>query len=81
MPEITGHETEFHGPYGRAAAWAVPDHPSAAETVCHWILTHPQGHPLWSQYLLAVVRLTDHPDFPPPKRQFEGATQDRKSVV
>lgn len=76
MTEITGQETEFDGPYGRAAAWPVPDHPSAAETVCSWIVTHPQGHPLWSQYLLAVVRLTDHPDFLPPIRQFDGATHE-----
>lgn len=76
MPEITGRETEFDGAYGRAAAWAVPTTPGAAETVCTWILTHPQGHPLWSQYLLAVVRLTDNPDFPPPKRQFLGATHE-----
>lgn len=76
MTELTGRETEFDGAYGRAVAWAVPDHPRAAETVCTWILTHPQGHPLWSQYLLLVVRLTDHPDFPPPKRQFPGATHE-----
>lgn len=76
MTDLTGRETEFNGAYGRARSWAVPDHPSAAETVCQWLLTHPQGHPLWSQYLLAVVRLSDNPDFPPPKRQFQGATHE-----
>lgn len=74
--ELTGQETDFSGLYGSAAAWPTPDHPSAAETVCSWILTHPQGHPLWSQYLLCVVRLTDNPDFPPPVRQFQGATHE-----
>jgi hypothetical protein len=77
MAKLTGHETEFSGSYGSAAAWPVPDHPSAAETVCSWILTHPQGHPLWTQYLLCVVRLRDDtPGFPPPHRQFQGSTHE-----
>lgn len=74
--DLTGHETQFDGDYGHARSWPLIDHPAAAETVCQWLLTHPQGHPLWSQYLMAVVRLTDNPDFPPPSRQFPGATHE-----
>jgi hypothetical protein len=76
MPEISGDETTFKGPYGRAHLIPFPDIPEAAESVCSWLLTAPRAHPLWAQYNLAVVRLRDMPGFPPPLRQFPGATHE-----
>jgi hypothetical protein len=76
VPDLTGTETEFEGPYGTAVSWPLGDDPEWAETVCQWILTAPQAHPAWSQYLMAVVRLRDADGFAPPKRQFDGATHE-----
>jgi hypothetical protein len=76
MAELAGTEERFDGPYGTAVTWPLGDGPEWAETVCQWLLTAPQGHPLWSQYLMPVVRLRDEPGFPPPKRQFPGATHE-----
>jgi hypothetical protein len=71
---ITTGET---GPFGTAIRLDMPDMPEAAETVCSWLITAPVFHPAWSQYLLTVVRLRDGiPGFPPPKRQFPGATHE-----
>jgi hypothetical protein len=69
-------EKRLEGPYGTAEAVPVPDLPMAAETVCTWLLTAPHAHPAWSQYMLGVVRLRDVPGFPPPKREFDGATHE-----
>jgi hypothetical protein len=76
MPELTGDEEHFDGPYGTAVTWPLGDGPEWAETVCQWLLTAPMAHPAWSQYLMAVVRLRDVPGFPPPSRQFPGATHE-----
>lgn len=76
MPEITGYETQFKGAYGRAWLIPLPDIPQAAETVCTWLLTAPQAHPLWAQYMLGCVRLRDLDGFPPPVRHFDGATHE-----
>jgi hypothetical protein len=67
---------KLEGPYGTGELVPIPDIPSAAETVCTWLLTAPYAHPLWSQYALIVVRLRDLPGFPPPARQFDGATHE-----
>lgn len=65
------------GAYGTAVRCDLPDRPDAAETVCQWLLTAPGYHPLWTQYALIVVRLRDDvPGFPPPHRQFDGATHE-----
>lgn len=76
MPDLTGTETSFKGGYGHAELVPLPDIPEAAETVCSWLLTAPMAHPAWSQYNLAVVRLREMPGWPPPKRQFPGATHE-----
>lgn len=76
MPEITGTETEFKGPCGRAVSVPLPDVPDAAESLCTWLVTAPVFHPAWTQYLMPVVRLRDVPGFPPPVRQFSGATHE-----
>lgn len=65
------------GPYGKAEKVFIPDTPDAAQTVTSWLITAPGAHPLWSQYNLFVVRLDDDvPGFPPPHRQFPGATHE-----
>jgi len=76
MAELTGLEERFDGPYGTAVTWPLGDGPDWAETVCQWLLTAPMAHPAWTQYLMPVVRLRDTPGFPPPKRQFDGATHE-----
>jgi hypothetical protein len=76
MSDLTGTETSFKGPYGTAEAVPLPDVPEAAESLCTWLLTAPHAHPAWSQYLMPVVRLRDLPGFPPPQRQFPGATHE-----
>jgi hypothetical protein len=68
---------KLEGPYGLAEQVPPGDGPEWAETVCTWLLTAPQAHPLWSQYMLCVVRLRDGiPGFPPPERHFDGATHE-----
>jgi hypothetical protein len=77
VADITGTETRFEGPYGTAEAVPLPATPDSAESLCTWLLTAPHAHPAWSQYLMPVVRLRDGvPGFPPPKRQFPGATHE-----
>lgn len=77
LAAVRGDEQEFAGRRGRADRLPVPDTADAAETVAWWLLTAPDAHPLWSQYLLACVRLRDNvPGFPPPRRQFDGATHE-----
>lgn len=68
--------TEQAGPYGTAIRLETDGLPNSEETVCSWLITAPAYHPAWSQYLLAVVRLRDLPGWPPPKRQFPGATHE-----
>lgn len=65
------------GAHGKAELIPIPDHPGAAQTTTWWLLTAPAFHPLWSQYCICVVRLDDNvAGFPPPKRQFDGATHE-----
>lgn len=79
---VTGQETEFKGPHGRALLIPWADTPDAAETVCCWLLTAPLAHPQWAQYMLGAARLRDDvPGFPPPRRQFTGATHELTVVA
>lgn len=65
------------GPHGTAEPMDIPDIPQAAETVAHWLLTSPDYHPLFSQWILCAVRLRDDIDgFPAPHHQFEGTTHE-----
>jgi hypothetical protein len=76
MDPIYEHVT---GRYGTADPLDIPDTPDGAETVAHWLVTSVKGayHPLFDQWILAGVRLRDNiPGFPPPHRQFEGATHE-----
>ncbi len=76
MPTFDGTETEYTGRYGSAQKMPVLDAPLFVATVAHWLVTHPQGHPFWSQYLLAGVSLSEYPGMPPANLQFPGATHE-----
>lgn len=70
---------EVHqGPFGTAERIGFDrELPQAAQTLDYWLITAPVYHPVWSQYVLACVRLDDGvPGFGPPKRQFPGATHE-----
>jgi hypothetical protein len=72
----------LEGSYGYAEKIPVPDMPEAAGTLCLWLLTAPLACPAWWQYRLGVVRLRDGvPGFPPPSRQFDGATHELNVVA
>lgn len=62
------------GPYGHAEHLEVPS--TAPATLLWWLITAPAYHPLWSQYVLAVVTLEDRPGMPPATLQFPGATHE-----
>jgi hypothetical protein len=66
------------GPYGFAERFPFDaTDPRAAQTVAYWLITAPSFHPVWSQYVLACVRLDDDVEgFPPPNRKFDGATHE-----
>jgi hypothetical protein len=77
MPDPPVPATE--GSFGSAEEIPRPpgDDPEWAETLGSWIITAPAYHPLWSQYNIVCVRLRDNvPGFPPPHRQFPGATHE-----
>lgn len=86
----TAHDIDptqtIEGPYGRCEH---VEHPSVDDltlpaktraalscTLGTWLITAPGYHPAWSQYLLSVCRLDEHPDLPPPHIKFLGATHE-----
>lgn len=76
---MTDHPTtgpdEIKGAYG--AACRVPRTHYTSEspaTLDAWVITAPTWHPLWSQYLLAVITLADMPGVGP-------AFKDRSDVT
>lgn len=68
------HPTELTGPAGTAAR--VSADPSVPATLEQWIITAPEWHPIWSQYVLGLVTLADLPGTPPPYRQRPGVTHE-----
>lgn len=77
MTEIDYSVTVHHGPFGHAEQVPDIDIPSTAETVVSWLIDSPYYHPLWTQYMLFVVRLRDdQPGFPQPYHKFEGTTHE-----
>lgn len=69
--------TDIQGPAGTARF--VPytsDEPRAAAHLCTYLIDSPGWHPLWTQYSLAVVTLTEAPGLPTPYLQFPGATHE-----
>ena len=71
------HATRHDGPFGWAEKMDLAEATEGPETLCHWLICSPAWHPLWTQYVLVVVRLRDGiPGMDPPKRQFPGATHE-----
>lgn len=69
----------IEGPCGRAEPIRAEDRPNdqnMATTVCAWLITSPGWHPLWSQYLLSVIDLADHPNMAPATHHYPGATHE-----
>lgn len=56
----------MRGPYGEA--WRVPfapTRPAEHATIALWVLTAPNAHPHWSQYVAYIIHLRDIPGVPP----------------
>lgn len=67
------------GNAGVAEPVEPPDTLFDQEAVSAWLITGAKGffHPIFDQWLLLAVRLRDGvPGFPPPHRQFDGATHE-----
>lgn len=77
---MTETEPDFSGSAGRAWKLEVGG-PQAAATVCHYLITAPVYHPLWFQYVLAVIRLGRFPGIPAATLEFEGATHELMVVA
>lgn len=71
LPAPAGPD-EIDGALGRAAR--VPRSDDWPATLDAFVVTAPRWHPLWSQYLLALITLSDMPGVGPAYREFEGAT-------
>jgi hypothetical protein len=67
---------EMVGKYGRADLVPRENFPDAPAQLVSWIVTAPGWHPLWSQYMIAVVSLADFPDCEPAKLQYPEATHE-----
>lgn len=74
------------GPYGTVEFVPYPD-PNKSEWTKHaiatldvargtWLINSPIWHLAWTQYILGVVSLEDHPDLPSAKLKFQGATHE-----
>lgn len=77
-------EPDHEGSHGRAWRLAIPDDSGNwqyAATVCHYLITAPAYHPLWSQYVLAVIRLGKMDGVPDAHLQFPGATHELMVVA
>lgn len=65
------------GPYGTAHRIPPANYrDSAPAAVDAWIITAPDRHPLWSQYLLDVLSLADFPGIPPARKHSTDATHE-----
>lgn len=69
-------ESPIAGPYGIAEEVPLEGLANAGATLCAWLITSSVYHPLWNQYLLAVVGLGEVPGFPPAKLKFPGASHE-----
>lgn len=65
---------EMAGQHGSARR--VPVEGGLPAQLATWIVTAPIWHPLWSQYMIAVVSLADLPDHAPAYLQFPEATHE-----
>lgn len=68
------NDDELAGSCGTATRIPSANFPDNQTTLDGWIITAPLWHPLWSQYLLAVITLADLPGIP-------AAQKDRPDVT
>ncbi|MDI6911499.1 hypothetical protein [Nocardioides sp.] len=73
---MSGPRETFTGPAGTAIRLRIdPAVRGSATTVTWWLLTGP-WHPLWTQFVLSVVRLSPVEGWPPAELHFPGATHE-----
>jgi hypothetical protein len=65
---------EVSGPHGTAVRVPRSHYTASLATIDAWIITSPGWHPLWSQYMLAVITLADVPGMPPAVLERPGST-------
>ncbi|MGW3410283.1 hypothetical protein [Streptomyces sp. NPDC000888] len=69
-------QDQVTGKYGTATRVPAETHADNPATLDHWILTAPDWHPIWDQYVLGLISLADLPDTPPPFKQRPGVTHE-----
>ncbi|OQQ16105.1 hypothetical protein B0675_02130 [Streptomyces sp. M41(2017)] len=74
MTQQPHQEPELTGPAG--SAFRVPDIAENPAVLEQWIITARDWHPIWYQYLLALISLADMPDMPPANRHRKGVTHE-----
>lgn len=47
-----------------------------SHTACQYLIDAPAYHPVWSQYVVSVIRLVEDPALEPPILKFVGATHE-----
>lgn len=68
---------ELTGPYGTARRIPPANYQATSPaTLDGWIITAPIWHPLWSQYMLAVITLAEVPGVRPAHKQRENVTHE-----
>jgi hypothetical protein len=65
---------ELTGPHGTAIRIPRTHYTDKPATLDAFIITAPGWHPLWSQYMLALITLADLPGQPPATLERPGAT-------
>lgn len=64
------------GEFGSAERVPSENLADAPAQLATWIVTAPIWHPLWSQYMIAVISLADFDGHEPAHRQFPEATHE-----
>jgi hypothetical protein len=66
---MTTNPDGLAGAFGAAHRIPATNFPDNKTTLDAWIITAPYWHPLWSQYVLAVITLADLPGVPPAHKE------------
>lgn len=73
---MNGPGETYTGPRGTAVRLSIdPAVRGSVTTVTWWLLTGP-WHPIWTQFVISVVRLAPFEGWPPAKLHFAGATHE-----
>lgn len=73
MPEPVGPD-EITGQHGAALRVPRTHYTDKPATLDAFIITAPGWHPLWTQYMLALITLADAPGMPPAVKDHPGVT-------